>query len=571
LHEVETRYGRLLVPDLESDVIGSFLARYGEWADLETRFICGVIEDGAAVADIGAFLGTFGIGLSQYRKLHKVCFIEANPEIVPLLRENVERRCPAAHSVIEALIAPVGVHTVGRHPPANLGATSFVTGLADPEDVPIVMPAQRMTLGDLVRQHGPFDLIKLDVEGMELRILEEDRSLLTDGQSTIWAECNESTASLELCDFLLSCGCKVFYFAFPNFYPENFKSYRDPILPYAYEAGLFAGKNDMSLDPILAEKGCFLERISDREGLRQALWRTPRGVPFELWCDRPEQSVAVAARALLGARYSRFLVPPEIANGSADADWSPVIELHEELQRVRSVLAMAEQPTGELLRKIARREMILAARVEQLGRTEQELSQAQVQLTEQQTEFDTTRAILRWAEQVSAGRLRLLQAERQLRFLLNERTEAERQRLMDALARTEAERQRLVDALARSEAERQRLVDALARSEQALARSEQALARSEQALAHSESELSARNETERQLRSELAEALARSEAEAARARSIETSTIWRASSVLRRALNSRPGLRRFIKRIARPVVRGLRRGLGRGRNRLTVN
>jgi FkbM family methyltransferase len=529
LHEVETRYGRLLVPDLESDVIGSFLARYGEWADLETRFICGVIEDGAAVADIGAFLGTFGIGLSQYRKLHKVCFVEANPEIVPLLRENVERRCPAAHSVIEALIAPVGVHTVGRHPPANLGATSFVTGLADPEDVPIVMPAQRMTLGDLVRQHGPFDLIKLDVEGMELRILEEDRSLLTDGQSTIWAECNESTASLELCDFLLSCGCKVFYFAFPNFYPANFKSYRDPILPYAYEAGLFAGKNDMSLDPILAEKGCFLERISDREGLRQALWRTPRGVPFQLWCDRPEQSVAVAARALLGARYSRFLVPPEIANGSADADWSPVIELHEELQRVRSVLAMAEQPTGELLRKIARREMILAARVEQLGRTEQELSQAQVQLTEQQTEFDTTRAILRWAEQVSAERLRLLRAERQLRRSIEERARSLEERARSLEERAETEHRRLTDAIA-----------------------------------HGESEAAARTEVERRL----AEALARAQAEAERVRSIETSTIWRASSMLRRVSASHPRLCRAIKIIVRPMVRGLRWGLGRDRHRI---
>jgi chromosome segregation ATPase len=230
--------------------------------------------------------------------------------------------------------------------------------------------------------------------------------------------------------------------------------------------------------------------------------------------------------------YSRFLIPPGKANGAAEADWSPVIELREELQRVRSTLAMAEQPVGDLLRKIERREALLAARVEELGRTEKEFAQAGARLAQHQAELDTTRATLRWTEQVSAERQRLVRAERQLRLSLETRTEAERQRLADALAHTESERRQLADALARAE-----------------------------------SELAGRRETERQLQSQLAEALARGEAEAARARSIETSTIWRASSVLRSALNSRPSLRRFVTGIARPIVRGLRWGLGRGRYR----
>jgi chromosome segregation ATPase len=238
--------------------------------------------------------------------------------------------------------------------------------------------------------------------------------------------------------------------------------------------------------------------------------------------------------------YSRFLIPPEKANGAAKADWSPVIELGEELQRVRSTLAMAAQPAGDLLRKIERREALLAARVEQLGRTEQELAEAQARLTQHQAELEIIRATSRWMEQVSVERLRLLRAERQLRLGLETHSEAERQR-------GEAERQRMAEALARATSESQRLADAVARVE---------------------SELAARREAERQLRSQLAEALARGEAEAARARSIESSTLWRASSALRRALSSHPGLRRLIKGVARPIVRGLRWGLGRGRNRL---
>jgi len=172
--------------------------------------------------------------------------------------------------------------------------------------------------------------------------------------------------------------------------------------------------------------------------------------------------------------------------------------------------------------------MLLAARVEQLGRTEQELSQAQVQLTEQQTEFDTTRATLRWAEQVSAERLRLLQAQQQLRRNIEERARSLEERARNLEERAETEQRRLADAIA-----------------------------------HGESEAAARTEAERRL----AEALALAQAEAERVRSIETSTIWRASSVLRHVFASHPRLRRAIKIIVRPMVRGLRWGLGRDRHR----
>jgi hypothetical protein len=127
-----------------------------------------------------------------------------------------------------------------------------------------------------------------------------------------------------------------------------------------------------------------------------------------------------------------------------------------------------------------------------------------------------------WTEQVSAERLRLLQAERQLRLGLETRTEW----------------------------------------------SANVIAHAENVITRAEAELATLRETERQLRFQLVEALARGEAAAARAQSIEASTVWRASSVLRRALNSHPGLRRCIKTIARPMVRALRWGLGRGRNRL---
>src|SRR5258706_11539894 len=88
----ETRYGQLWVPST-NDLISGFLLEYGEWADLELRFIADNIADNSSILDIGAFLGTFGIGLSQIKKLESVSFFEANDKIIPALTANVSMNC----------------------------------------------------------------------------------------------------------------------------------------------------------------------------------------------------------------------------------------------------------------------------------------------------------------------------------------------------------------------------------------------------------------------------------------------------------------------------------------------
>src|SRR3954447_6799914 len=161
--ELNTRYGRLVIPDAEHDLIGRFLARYGEWAWLEAAFVASAIADGARVLDIGAFAGTFGLGLAQLRPMEFLCFVEANPDIVPLLERNVmQTSCPSL--VLQALVAASASATrIGHSDPANLGSMSFVTN----ENPAAPGAVQALTLADLRAQYGSFDLMKLDVEGME--------------------------------------------------------------------------------------------------------------------------------------------------------------------------------------------------------------------------------------------------------------------------------------------------------------------------------------------------------------------------------------------------------------------
>lgn len=86
---IDTRYGKLKVPDLKHDLIGRFLDYYGEWAFNEVRFCASLLEDGARVLDIGAFIGTFGLGVALLRRLNSLCVVEGNSELIPFLDANI--------------------------------------------------------------------------------------------------------------------------------------------------------------------------------------------------------------------------------------------------------------------------------------------------------------------------------------------------------------------------------------------------------------------------------------------------------------------------------------------------
>jgi FkbM family methyltransferase len=343
--------------DVENDIIGRFLTQYGEWADLEVRFIADNIVDGSTVADIGAYLGTFGIGLSQRKNLESICFIEANARVIPLLQQNVQRNCRAPHNIIEALVNFRGYRSAkGIVERGNLGSLSFANKDRSASDIEIPVPSARTTLNQLNRRYGPFGFVKLDVEGMEFGILAASRSLLSEGKTTIWAECNENLQSLDLADLLRSTGLKVYYFAFPSFNPDNFRNCPDPIFPFAYEGGLLACSHEPKFDDSLRAAGCLLKRIDDREMLRQALWRTPRWAPNQMWSEDPEESVALAVHALRAETYANFLVSQPPTEIVPSEEWSPVLKLQNRSRHAEEALSRAEGLVAERDAQLAKLE-----------------------------------------------------------------------------------------------------------------------------------------------------------------------------------------------------------------------
>jgi FkbM family methyltransferase len=330
--EVKTRYGVLTVPDVRTDVIGRFLEHYGEWAWDEVRFVASVLPENASILDVGAFLGTFGLGVSAYAELRRICFVEANSAVTPALKGNIQRNARVPSAVYEALVRgvddPLGA---GHTDPGNLGSTTFVRPTTC--DSSVAPPAARFTLGELNRKEGPFDLIKLDVEGMEADILRAGADVLLAGETAVWVECNEDARSIAVAELLLSWGLDVHYFAFPAHNPDNFRGAAEPIFPMAYEAGLLAGARTVpTLDETLHAHGCILQPVWSSERLREIMWRTPRWGMAE-WHGEPlAHLAALAGHTLRGDNFANYLAP---GWASSDMLWQRVERLQQALDADR--------------------------------------------------------------------------------------------------------------------------------------------------------------------------------------------------------------------------------------------
>ena len=352
----------MLIP-CEDALISRFLNEYGEWADLELRFIAENVSDHSIVIDIGSFIGTFGVGLSHLRSLKSIYFFEANSEIIPALIENVNLNCKCNYYIYNKAVSPKDCAlTTAWVELGNLGSFSF-----QPIDgaISIDTGIDNISIRHIIENNNP-DLIKMDVEGMEYSILKEVEDSLSQYSGSFWLECRDGVQIFDALDLLIRSKYKVFYFAFPSHNPDNFKGKGKPIFPMAYEAGLFAARCAARMPNSLMKLGCLGKVINHREDLREALYRTPRWIP-ERWHDMLHPETISVALHELNASSSREGTLRE-AMGELETEKEQVSKLHAEASQR---LADAESREGTFRETIGE----LETEKEQLSKLRAEASQ----------------------------------------------------------------------------------------------------------------------------------------------------------------------------------------------------
>lgn len=176
-----------LDPRVQADVVIGAYERGASDAILRN------LRTGDVAFDVGSHFGYFALLMATTVGPggRVVCF-EADSEVLPTLERNVARNA----AVVEADVTVVNCAVA-----AHAGAMRFTRGghttrgaLSDSGDVEV----GAMTLDDAVLRYGTPELVKIDVEGAELQILDGAARLLERGSTTLVIE-THSDALLEAC------------------------------------------------------------------------------------------------------------------------------------------------------------------------------------------------------------------------------------------------------------------------------------------------------------------------------------------------------------------------------------
>lgn len=148
-----------------------------------------LLPEGGVFLDVGAHVGLWALNLAD--KASMVFAVEANPNTYAVLNENIE----ANRDRLKARILTQNIAAWDRYEPLMLvdendkttgGSTRCIEAPGD-----LAAPAQGMPLDDVLLSGVKVDLVKIDVEGAEARVLKGMRRRLVEDRPVLLIEMHD--------------------------------------------------------------------------------------------------------------------------------------------------------------------------------------------------------------------------------------------------------------------------------------------------------------------------------------------------------------------------------------------
>lgn len=215
----QTRYGKFLYNRNDS-YIGRSLQIYGEVNELELQLLRVLCAPASTVLDIGANIGSHTVPLAQHVGPNgRVYAFEPQRVVFQLLCANVALNSLTNVECHWAALAEspgtVLIPEIDYTREANYGAieiSKFAVG----------RPVPKITLDDLVSLPR-VDLIKIDVEGMEERVIRGGSEFFKKFRPLLYVENDRVEKSRSLITCLWQLNYRLFWHT-PSFYnPNNFR------------------------------------------------------------------------------------------------------------------------------------------------------------------------------------------------------------------------------------------------------------------------------------------------------------------------------------------------------------
>ena len=265
-----------------SDLISTALKDYGEWAHNEIELLLGLIDSGCCVYDVGAFVGTHSVAFAErVGPSGKVFAFEPNKSSFRLLVMNT---CTERRANVRSFNLAVGASNgfVKSMTPdkSNIGL-SVLQETADEFDRDRV---SMKSLDTLDLDSDP-SLIKIDVEGMELDVLEGAAKIIARSRPFVYAEVNTVAKALTLLGWSREHNYRCFGCSHLAFNPDNFLLNDNNIFGDGRECALImiAGENFQSQKVQDLIEGGFAKPVANADDLAHLLLTKPQYVAESAW------------------------------------------------------------------------------------------------------------------------------------------------------------------------------------------------------------------------------------------------------------------------------------------------
>lgn len=150
----------------EIDVIQRHHQKGNFYEPEEIATMAAHVPEGAVILDIGTNVGNHALWFAKYKSARKIYVFEPNPEVLKVLRSNIELNGIEEQLVTDFLGIGLGDKAAGgfriQAAEKNLGGGRMFEGGGDLE----IRPGD-----DVVAPEDKIDFIKIDVERMEMMVL----------------------------------------------------------------------------------------------------------------------------------------------------------------------------------------------------------------------------------------------------------------------------------------------------------------------------------------------------------------------------------------------------------------
>jgi FkbM family methyltransferase len=147
-----------------------------------------LVEDGMVIFDVGANFGETSLYMSKINPHGKVCAFEPLPEAFQKLKKNKElnslENCYLYSLALSNKSEDLAIHLTGVQ---NSGST-FLKPVSDKSE----QVAKAVTLDQMADSESGCDLIKIDVEGFEKKVLEGAEKTLRKFRPVLFIEIDQN-------------------------------------------------------------------------------------------------------------------------------------------------------------------------------------------------------------------------------------------------------------------------------------------------------------------------------------------------------------------------------------------